>query len=114
MVLAAQSVSLEFPLHFEAGDDPLGYTKVAGLNGRNDTREHLIDALVLCSPDLVWVEKTSHTMAVMMPSEENVIWRDYEGRHPSDEEIIACVKQSVNQPFFYRKVPTGTKTYSQN
>lgn len=114
LVVAAQSVSLEFPLHLEAGDDPPGYVKVAPADEQGDTREHLIDTLVLCSPELAWIEKTSHTIAVIMPSEENAIWSEYKGWRPSDEEIIDCVKQSAKQPFFYRKVPKGTETYSQN
>ena len=114
LVVAAQSASLEFPLHFGVRDEPLGYVKVAPSDEQGDTREHLIDALVLCSPDLVWIEKTSHTISVIMPSEENTIWSKYKGSRPSDDEIIDCVKQSAKQPFFYRKVPKGTETYSQD
>jgi hypothetical protein len=114
LIVAAQSVSLEFPLHFGVGDDPPGYVKVAPADEQGDTREHLIDALVLCSHDLAWIEKTSHTMAVMMPSEENAIWKESTGWRPSDQETIDCIKRSAKQPFFYRKVPKGTETYSQN
>ena len=113
LIVAAHSVSLEFPLHFGVGDDPPGYIKVAPEDGQGDTREHLIDALVLCSPELTWIEKTSHTLVVKMPSQENAIWKESKGWRPSDEDTINCIKKSAKQPFFYRKVPNGTETYSQ-
>lgn len=114
LVTAAQSTSLEFPLHFDAADAPTGYIKVGSGEGRGESAEHLIDALVLCSPDLAWVEKTSHSTAVIMPSHENAIWEGAKGSRPSDEAIIACIKQSTDQPFFYRKLAKGTDTFWQN
>ncbi len=42
------------------------------------------------------------------------MWAGFEGWHPSDEEMIACIKQNVSQPFFYRKLPKGTETYGQH
>lgn len=114
LVIAAQSVSLEFPLYFEAADDPPGYTKVAVEKLPNKSSGKLIDALILCNgAGLLWIEQTSETMSAVMPSEENAIWKGVETWHPSDEEIIACIKQNVSQPFFYRKVPKGTETWLQ-
>ena len=114
LVVAAQSVSLEFPLEFGAYDAPPGYIKVDAASGGNDADWHLIDALVLCGPELIWIEKTSHTMSIIMPSEENAVWGTNKGRRPSDEDIIACIKETANQDFFYRKLPTGTQTYRRN
>ena len=114
LVVAAQSVSLEFPLDFDAGDAPPGYTKIDPAEGRNDTPGDLITALVACSPYLAWIEKTSHSISVIMPSSENAVWRENEGWHPSDEDIITCIKQSTDEPFLYCKLPRGTETYQQN
>lgn len=111
LVAAAHSVSLEFPLQFDSNDTPPGYTKVASAN--SETPEKLISALVLCSPGLGWIEKTSHTIAIIIPSDESVVWKGVKGWRPSDEDIIACVKESADQPFFYRKLPTGIETYRQ-
>ena len=113
LITAAQSASLEFPLQFEAADDPPGYVKVGSSEGRLKNSEHLIDALVLCSPDFAWVEKTSHSMAIIMPSHENAIWKEAKSSRLSDEDIIACIKQSTEEPFFYRKLAKGTDTYRQ-
>jgi hypothetical protein len=114
LVTAAQSVSLEFPFHFSASDNPPGYTKVAAGKVQNHSSGRLMDALVQCSPDLLWIERTSHTMSAVMPSQDNAIWEGIKAWHPSDAEIIACIRQSVSQPFFYRKVPKGTETYLQS
>jgi hypothetical protein len=113
LVVAAQSVSIEFPFHFGVGDSPPGYIKVAAAKEDSKSSGRLIDALLLCSPDLLWIERTSHTTSAMIPSEENAIWDGVAAWHPSDEEIIACIKQNVSQPFFYRKVLKGTETYRQ-
>src|SRR5690606_14402025 len=66
LFVAAQSVSLEFPLQFDPGDTPPGYIKVGPVEGRTESGTSLIDALVLCAPDLAWIEKTSHSAAVIM------------------------------------------------
>lgn len=111
LVAAAHSVSLEFPLQFDADDTPPGYTKVPSAS--NENGDKLISALVLCSPGLAWIEKTSHSIAVIIPSDENAGWRGVGGWRPSDEDIIACVEENAHQPFFYRKLPTGIETYNQ-
>ncbi|MXP14173.1 hypothetical protein GRI44_05350 [Altererythrobacter confluentis] len=111
LVAAAHSVSLEFPLQFDSNDTQPGYTKVASAD--SETPDKLISALVSCSPSLAWIEKTSHTIAIIIPSDESEVWKGVKGWRPSDEDIIACVKDSANQPFFYRKLPTGIETYSQ-
>lgn len=113
LIIAAQSVSIEFPLHIDADDSPPGYIKVAPEKLRNNSSGKLIDALLLCSQYLLWIERTSHTTSAMVPSDESAIWSGFEGWHPSDEEVIACIKQNVSEPFFYRKIPTGTEVYSQ-
>jgi hypothetical protein len=114
LIVAAQSVSLEFPLQFDAGDAPPGYTKVGSAEGRNESPEHLISALVLCSPGLSWIEKTDHTVAFIMPSDENAVWNGIKAWRPSDKDVIACIKQNARQPFFYRKLPNGIETYNQS
>ena len=112
--VAAQSVSLEFPLHLDPTDAPPGYIMVGRNQGSDISQEHLIDALVLCSPDLAWIEKTSHSMAIIMPSDENAVWRGVEGARASDEDIIDCIRQSTAEPFLYRKLANGTETFRQN
>ena len=114
LIAAAQSVSLEFPLHFEPSDSPPGYLKETPREAGAETAQHLIGVIVMCSPDVAWIEKTSHTFSIILPSDENAIWEGVEGWRPSDEQIIECIKQSARQPFFYRKLPTGIETYTQN
>ena len=113
LIAAAQSVSLEFPLHFDAGDSPPGYLKEIPKEAGTETGEHLIGVIVMCSPDVAWIEKTSHTISVILPSDENAIWEDVKVWRPSDEDIIECIKQNARQPFLYRKLPTGIETYTQ-
>jgi hypothetical protein len=113
LIIAAQSASIEFPLHFGADDSPPGYIKVAAEKVRNKSSGKLIDALLLCSQHLLWIERTSHTTSAMMPSEDSAVWTGVEVWHPSDEEIISCIKHKVSEPFFYRKIPNGTEVYSQ-
>lgn len=113
LIAATQSVSLEFPLHFDAGDSPPGYLKETPKEAGAETGQHLIGVIVMCSPDIAWIEKTSHTISVILPSDENAIWEGVNGWRPSDEDIIECIKQSARQPFFYRKLPTGIETYAQ-
>ncbi|WP_305097401.1 hypothetical protein [Croceibacterium aestuarii] len=114
LVAAAQSVSLEFPLQFDPTNAPPSYTEIGANRGRKKSPEHLIDALVLCSPELAWIEKTSHSMAIIMPSDENAVWTGVNGAGFSDEDIIGCIKQSTAEPFLYRKVTTGTDTFRRN
>ena len=73
LIAAAQSASLEFPLHFGRDDNPPGYTKVEARTDRGGNEGPLALALVLCSPNHAWIESTSHTVAIIMPSEKNVI-----------------------------------------
>ena len=112
-MVAAQSASLEFPLQFGPGDNPPGYTKVAAGKDRSTDSAQLISALVLCSPEVAWIETTSHSAAIIMPSERNVIWRGSTMWHPKNNDIITCIKESAGQPFFYRELPRGIETYKQ-
>ena len=113
LLAAAQSASLEFPLQFGPDDAPPGYIKVDSAEDRDSSHEQLISALVLCSPDVAWVEKTSHSMAIIMPSDKNTARRSATEPQPRDEDVIECIKQSAGQPFFYRELPRGIETYSQ-
>ena len=108
---AAQSVSLVIPLHFDPSDRPPGYIKVAGAGAQHAGR--LIEAVVICSPGLAWFEGTSHTSAIVIPSEENVIWDGADASRPSDEAHINCIKNRAQQPFFYRKEIDGVETYRE-
>ncbi|MDP3906927.1 hypothetical protein [Novosphingobium sp.] len=110
---AAHSISLEFPLQYGPDDNPAGYTKVEGGKDRSADPAQLISALVLCGPAVSWIEKTSHSAAIIMPSEKNVIWQGSTFWHPNDKDIIACIKSSAGQPFFYRELPRGIETYKQ-
>ncbi|QIG53228.1 hypothetical protein G6N82_02825 [Altererythrobacter sp. BO-6] len=111
LFVAANSVSLEFPLQFGAQEDPSGYIKVSSKGGREESPEKLISALVLCSPEVAWIEKTSHSIAFIMPSDENVIRAKDDRSQPTDDDIVACIKDSAQQTFFYRKLPKGTVVY---
>jgi len=111
LVTAVQSVSLEFPLHFDSDETPAEYTKVDSAGDK--ATDKLIYAVVMCSFGMAWFEETSHTYSVMIPSYENAIWNGGGGFHPTDDALITCVKDSARQPFFYRKLPTGIDVHRQ-
>lgn len=108
LITAVQSTSLQFPLHFDPDDDPPGFIKVVPEQRADNIDNSLMEVLAFCGTAYLWFDQSSHSMSVMMPSAENVIWAEAHVYVPSDDEMIECIRNKVRKPFFYRELPKGT------
>jgi hypothetical protein len=109
---ASASDSLIFPLSFGGSLDnpPPNFIRVAGEQAGELEAKDLMFAVSMCGPGLSWFEGNPHWGAIVIPSDSSAIWEGVDGWHPSDEEIIECVRSQHPGTFFYTRREVGYDT----
>jgi hypothetical protein len=108
--MATASRSLIFPLSFDASANPPKFTKVEGREPGETDPKDLMFAVAMCGSGLSWFDSNSHWAAMVIPSSSSAIWNGDKEDHPSDSEIVDCVRSWYPRTFFYALSQVGYDT----
>ncbi|WP_324750417.1 hypothetical protein SH591_02750 [Sphingomonas sp. LY54] len=107
---ASANRSLIFPLTQDANRLP-NFTRVKGREAGEMNVQELIFAVINCGTGLSWYEQSSHWEAIVVPSSSSTIWENVKTWHPSDEEIVNCVRRLYPRTFSYTVRDVGYDTF---
>jgi hypothetical protein len=107
---ATASRSLIFPLSLDPAENPQGFTKVEGVEPGENNSKDLMFAVAMCGSGPSWFDSDSHWAAMVIPSASSAIWSGTTADHPSDSEIIDCVRSWHPGTFFYALSEVGYGT----